>query len=1117
MYSNSEAVLFSLNSSTPSQIAFQVSIPGFSINEKTIRDKTFVVPTLKDAYPLLNAGDPDLPKLFTTLIIPGTGTFKPIIVSSEYIDFPDYFIAPSSGNESRNAEPATAAFSEVYSRDAFYPGNLVASSDPYVSGNSRKQVVQLYPFQYNPISHILRVYYHMEVKLERIAGSGKNTLTAPGSNFLPDIVGPALNPSVVPSMKSSILPASKGRMLIICPPSFRETLKPFVTWKNQCGITTETVDASQFTDAGQIKEFVKNVYTSRGDLTYLLLVGDAEQVPSFHYPLGASDNYYSYLAGDDHYPDILVGRFSAISTKDLDVQVRKTIQYEKEPGADANWLGKVTGLASTMGPGDDGETDYQHVHNMITALKGFTYTSSSEFFDGTQGGDDEAGNPTTQPIMSDFDAGTGLILYTGHGSTSTWATGRITRSALGSLTNNGKYPIIWSTACETGNFDGSSCLAEAWMTASDVNGNPEGAVAALMASGTQTSYPPMEAQDEMVNQLVKAGTDNTLRTFGGLSVSGLYRMNDIYGEAGYALTDTWILFGDPSLQVRTCNPRTMKVVHKNYIGEGRMEFRLSTNTTFGTACLTTGDKVLGTGSIVNGEALITLIEPIHSGNLTLTVTSFNYIPYQAEIHIVNVPSAPETYFPVNHSERIPIHAHFSWDSGSAALPSHFLFYLGTDNPPTNLANGIEVTSMQYTPAVKLNYNQKYYWRIDAVNDAGISNGKVLDFETLYGADEDFENVSMKSPEWLQSGSAGWMIEPDQVFGGTKSCRSGFIEGGNFSSLIYPCNVKACDYLGFWLKTDVHAGSKLQLLLDDALAYEWENTQDWDYYSFTIEQGNHKIEWKFLKDTSSSSFDDAAWLDDISLPLHDAMIADAGEGRNVCQGDSFKAESHVENYNSIEWKSSGDGTFDDPNLIFASYLPGPGDILNGEVLLSMQVNGFENCQATMSTITIHPSAISQINLPTDTIATYETPMVLDASSTGAVSWLWLPGNETGPTLTIDSLRMDRGSKSVTLQVTNQNGCTAQKLVKIHFPVSDKVPEFTIYPNPCRESFTIEPEDGAAKFRQLSLYNTLGKVVWQKDDINIVNRENYSLPALPVGTYFLVAGNQGEQKVKTLVVR
>jgi hypothetical protein len=298
----------------------------------------------------------------------------------------------------------------------------------------------------------------------------------------------------------------------------------------------------------------------------------------------------------------------------------------------------------------------------------------------------------------------------------------------------------------------------------------------------------------------------------------------------------------------------------------------------------------------------------------------------------------------------------------------------------------------------------------------------------------------------------------------------------------------------------------------------ERKQEWDYATYNVEPGNHTIEWKFSRGLNSSSTDDAAWLDDISLPVHEALFVEPGAGGFVCQGDSYTPESQAGNYNSILWTSDGDGSFNDKNLLKPEYLPGPEDIKNGSVLLSMQVNGFDGCDGNLTSVLIYPSPLPEIYFPTDTIASFNTPLVLDASSVDAGSWLWLPGNETTPIITVDTIGLDRGSKTEILQIKSSNGCMAQKMIRIHFPASADVPAFNVYPNPCTDFFTIEPEMGAAMLDRVSLYNSKGEIVWQKADaIEIIDHRDFLLPDLPAATYYLVAVNHSGQSIKTLVIK
>ena len=58
-------------------------------------------------------------------------------------------------------------------------------------------------------------------------------------------------------------------------------------------------------------------------MTFLLLVG--ESTSTCHLISAGSDNSYAYVAGDDHYPDLFVGRFSAESVSNVETMVDRTI------------------------------------------------------------------------------------------------------------------------------------------------------------------------------------------------------------------------------------------------------------------------------------------------------------------------------------------------------------------------------------------------------------------------------------------------------------------------------------------------------------------------------------------------------------------------------------------------------------------------------------------------------------------------------------------------------------------------------------------------------------------------------------------------------------------------
>jgi hypothetical protein len=428
-------------------------------------------------------------------------------------------------------------------------------------------------------------------------------------------------------------------MLVIVYDSYYTAMVPFVEWKNLKGIPTEMVNVSTIGNADAIKTYIKDYYNDKG-LTFVLLVGDAAQVPTLYASGGASDPSYGYILGGDHYPELFVGRFSAESIAQVETQANRTITYERDPQIGAQWYKNGTGIGSEYGPGDDGEYDYQHIRNIRSLLLSFTYSYVDEFYGGSQGGNDSAGEPTTTMISDALNSGRTIINYCGHGSPTSWGTSGFSNSNVNALTNDNKLPFITSVACNNGEFDDTTCFGEAWLRATH-NGQPTGAIGAYMSSISQSWNPPMEAQDEFNNILVGMYSDNNRTSFGALCFEGSMSMIDDYGADGIEMADTWIIFGDPSVQVRTSTPATMTVEHAAYINYGDTTFEVDAPGCVNALCAISQGKLLGNGyTDENGHAIIQFFSPINvSGEVQLVVTAFNTVPYTATLP-VGAPNQP---------------------------------------------------------------------------------------------------------------------------------------------------------------------------------------------------------------------------------------------------------------------------------------------------------------------------------------------------------------------------------------------------------------------------------------------------------------------------------------------
>ena len=639
--------------STIDQSTLTFTLGGFYLNEvETPRGNSFI-PTVEEGSFMLEAGAPDLPKLTSTLIIPDLAGMNVRIVSSRYQDYPNMEIAPSKGNLLRIVDPATVPYTygPEYQIDQFFPGNIVDTRDPFIARDLRGQTVIVNPFQYNPVTKTLRVYHEITVELYQESDNGINPLNRKsgeimiGEEWLHIYTKEFVNFDAITYTQLE----EYGNLLIICHGPFMDAMQPYVDWKTSIGYPTEIVDVATIgSTASVIGAYIEDYYNTNG-LSFVLLVGDGPQIPTNTGGGlgGPSDNAYGYITGNDHYQELFIGRFSAESVPQVETQVERTLDYEKDPQfLTDDWYTTVTGIASNQGPGDDGEYDYVHIRNMQDDCLGSTYTWNPEFFDGSQGGNDAGGNPSAVSVGTGVNEGTGLMLYTGHGSNNAWSTSGFSSNNVNNLTNVGKLPFIWSVACVNGNFQNITCFAESWLRATD-EGEPTGAIAFFGSTINQSWNPPMEGQDEMVDLLVETYPTNIKRTFAGLSINGCFKMNDTYGGGGDEMTDTWTVFGDPTIYVRTDNPGTMTVSHETTLFVGSTTLNVDCNVNGARATVSMNGSILATGLVTGGG--VSLVFPAltnPSDIVHLVVTAFNYIPYMADIQIIT-PNGPYVQYMSN--------------------------------------------------------------------------------------------------------------------------------------------------------------------------------------------------------------------------------------------------------------------------------------------------------------------------------------------------------------------------------------------------------------------------------------------------------------------------------------
>ena len=635
-----------VNSSIPSDPIIEVEYNSLSkINisfnfqgyyQKKLPNKMKLI-SFPGGVPLMKKGAPAVPIFTKSIQIPDLAEMKLSIKESTYIDIPFANLAPSKGNLTRDINPTDIKyqFSQVYEKNEFYPSEIVLLREPYIVRNARGQTIVFHPIQYNPIKKILRVYKSINLEVISDGISAINPLVVlprynSNAREFDDIFQSHFINYDQQNIRDERL-QENGRMLIISHPDFIQAMDPFVTWKNMKGIQTEIASVEGLEDAQAIKTFVENYYYENG-LVYLLLVGDIEQIPSPRFSLGAGSNSpadpnYSFISGDDYYPEIFVGRFSAENVSHVNTMVTRTITYEKYPSLDGEWYHRGSGFASDEGPGDNNEYDDEHLNVIRSLLLDYTFTEVDQIYD-----------PVGSILEGEqaINEGRSIINYTGHGSNSSWGNGcPMNNTNVNGLTNYNKWPYIWSVACVNGEFHLGTCFAETWLRATDNQGAPTGAIATLMSTVNQAWNPPMNGQDRMNEMLVESISNDKLRSFGGLSVNGCMIMNDNYGNDGDLETLYWTTFGDPSFNIRTDTPSELLVEHENFIIMGQENFLINSIPGAVAAISKNGTLISSVRIDASGSAILPLFESSDTpSGISLVVTAHNTTSYIADIDII---------------------------------------------------------------------------------------------------------------------------------------------------------------------------------------------------------------------------------------------------------------------------------------------------------------------------------------------------------------------------------------------------------------------------------------------------------------------------------------------------
>ncbi len=625
----------SFNQPVSSEYDLEFELGDYRLNETQKNGKMFTEIDFAGSVVTNKKGFAALPYIHASVQISPDRNVTTQIVSSDYVEYElDHPLVPSRGIIYRNQDPSTIPYEIVRESlvDELYPVNVTQTTEPYILRDIRGVNVYVYPFQYNAARNILRVYTNVTVKLSDDNMMPINPITSFSRIIMRDMH----------HMYSTIFInydrtrfenelADFGSILVIHTPRDAAAILPYTEWKREKG---HTVYVEEVATGTNVISLVSNQYTAHNDILYVQIVGDWADIQGATSGGAAADPNLGCVVGGDAYPDLIVGRFSSNSANDVTVQVNKSITYEQTPQLGETWYKAAIGIASSQGPGDDGELDYVHIQNIYdNKLDPFTYDTHTPIYD-------PSANATM--VANAVNTGASIINYCGHGSMTSWGSSGFNNTHVNMLTNGEKLPFIISVACVNGAFDDGECFAEAWLKK-----DGGGAVGMYAATINQSWDPPMRGQDYL-NDLLIGGYDYALypgqngittdvqkTTYGAMCFNGSILMTmEEYG-GGQPMMETWHVFGDASLQVRTDTPAEI-VLSNNVVLMG-VDF--TTTITSGGSPVEGAfvtlyqDNVAYSGTTdLNGS--VTISHSLIAGDAKMIITGFNIETIYDDITVI---------------------------------------------------------------------------------------------------------------------------------------------------------------------------------------------------------------------------------------------------------------------------------------------------------------------------------------------------------------------------------------------------------------------------------------------------------------------------------------------------
>ncbi len=405
--------------------------------------------------------------------------------------------------------------------------------------------------------------------------------------------------------------------------------------------------------------------------------------------------------------------------------------------------------------------------------------------------------------------------------------------------------------------------------------------------------------------------------------------------------------------------------------------------------------------------------------------------------------------------------------------------------------------------------------------------------------EDWETGDFSKYNWVHDGDEQWEITNQYPWEGNFHARSSSTLGdGKTSEFKITYNVMANDQISFYKKISSEANAdELIFYIDNTEVASWSGAESWTHETFPVTPGNHTFRWVYSKDYGGTSGLDCAWIDYIELPTMLVTTVFAGPDDQTCEENQFQCVGSATNHTSALWTTSGDGTFDFPEILQPKYTAGPQDIINGNVDLTLTIEdptGESYDDEMILTLVGGPEAPEMPMGPdyVDVYKTIETEYSVNKVN-GATGYTWLlEPEEAGILISIDTFAVVQWNNAylgeALLSIVAENQCgegTYSEVLTIDvdntvglWNIENADFSVKIIPNPNNGIFDVNIISDDNKNISLSLVNYLGIEIFKKENIEAGNGFVYHMnnTSLPAGVYILNIEHEGTRYGRKILI-